>query len=100
MILLTSVRILTKRYMRTLIIISALVGLASCHDGRTWESETNGPEANMATCNQHTDITTVPADNRTGNPAYHLRLDAERGIAPAEKPEGDSAAKPAEGEHH
>lgn len=83
--------------MRFFILASALVGLASCHDGRTWESETNGPNANMATCNQHTDITKVPADNRTGNPAYHLRLEAERkGNAPAEQP----AATPAEGEHH
>ena len=83
--------------MRTLLIISALIGLASCHDGRTWESETNGPFANMATCNQHTDVNTVKPDNRTGNPAYHLRLEAERkGAAPAEKP----ADKPAEEKHH
>jgi hypothetical protein len=86
--------------MRTLIFISAIVGLASCHDGRTWESDTNGPEANMATCNQHTDITTVPADNRTGNPAYHLRLEAERGGTPAAKPAEEHGDKPAEGEHH
>lgn len=84
--------------MRFIILASALVGLASCHDGRTWESDTNGPNAQMAPCNQHTDVNTVPADNRTGNPAYHLRIEKERGIAPAEgeKP----AATPAEGEHH
>lgn len=85
--------------MRTLIFISALVGLASCHDGRTWESNTNGPEAGMATCNQQTDITTVPANNRTGNPEYHLRLEAERGVAPAEKPAEEHGDKPAEGGH-
>jgi len=77
--------------MRALFIFFALIGLASCHDGRTWESQTNGPEANMATCNQHMDINTVPADNRTGNPAYHIRIEAERnaksGTKPEEKPE-------------
>lgn len=84
--------------MRFIILASALAGLAACHDGRTWESDTNGPSANMATHNQHTDIEKVPAHNRTGSPEYHLRLEAERkGSAPAEhKPEG----QPAEGEHH
>lgn len=83
--------------MRFIILASALVALSSCHDGRTWESETNGPEAGMATCNQHMDINTVPAHNRTGNPAYHLRIEAERGVAPgAEAP----ADKPAEEAHH
>jgi hypothetical protein len=64
--------------MRFIILASALLGLASCHDGRTWESDTNGPEANMATCNQHMDINTVPAYDRTGNPEYNLRKEAER----------------------
>ncbi len=86
--------------MRTLILISAIVGLASCHDGRTWESDTNGPEAGMATCNQQTDITKVPANNRTGNPEYHLRIAAERGDAPAAKPAEGHDDKPAEGGSH
>ena len=83
--------------MRTLLIISAIVGLTSCHNGRAWENDTNGPEAQMATCNQNTDVTTVPANNRTGNPEYHLRIEAERGGTPVAKP----ADKPAEsGDHH
>lgn len=88
--------------MRFFILASALVGLASCHDGRTWESDTNGPNANMATCNQHTDINKVPADNRTGNHAYHLRKEAEReaNYPSAEGANHEEAAKPAEGEHH
>jgi hypothetical protein len=86
--------------MRFIVLASALVALASCHDGRTWESDTNGPEAGMAECNQHTDIEKVPANNRTGNPEYHLRLEAERGGKPAEKP-AEGGEKPAEGgEHH
>lgn len=82
--------------MRLAILSFALIGLASCHDGRTWESDTNGPEAQMATCNQHMDINTVPADNRTGNPAYHLRIEAEQTGKPVEAP----AEAPAEGEQH
>ena len=87
--------------MRFIVLASALVALASCHDGRTWESETNGPEASMVSCQPHTDVNMVPADNRTGNPAYHLRIEAERSGKPAEKPAEGGAEKPAEGgEHH
>lgn len=79
--------------MRLAILSLALIGLVSCHDGRTWESETNGPGANMATCNQHMDINTVPANNRTGNPEYHLRMEAERtGAAPAKSEEKEKPA--------
>jgi hypothetical protein len=54
----------------------------------------------MATCNQHTDIEQVPANNRTGNPEYHKRLEAERGTAPAgHTNDGHTEEKPAE-EHH
>lgn len=81
--------------MRLAILSLALFGLVSCHDPRTWESDTNGPEAQMATCNQHMDINTVPAHNRTGNPAYHLRIEAERTGNPAPAP-----TESHEGEQH
>lgn len=62
----------------------AILGLSvmsvSCSqmDTRTWESDTNGPPANMAEVNQNIDENLWPPDNRTGNPAYHLRKERER----------------------
>lgn len=53
--------------------ISLLFTACSSMDSRTWESDTNGPPANMAEVNQDIDESKWPPDNRTGNPAYHLR---------------------------
>jgi hypothetical protein len=40
------------------------------------------------------DINTVSPDNRTGNPAYHLRIEAEReGKAPAKTEEKAEESK-------
>jgi hypothetical protein len=64
-----------KKLLLALPLTLAFIG---CHDGRTWESDTNGPPANMVDSSPHTDISAWPEDNRTGNPAYHLRKEREK----------------------
>lgn len=66
-----------KIFVTILLLIFILV---SCKrlDNHTWQSKTNGPPAQMAEKNQDIDEDQWPPDNRTGNPAYHLRKQKER----------------------
>lgn len=65
--------------MKTFVFLSLVLALTSCtgSDTRTWESDTNGPPAQMRCPNQNIDESTWPPDNRTGNKAYHLRKEKE-----------------------
>jgi hypothetical protein len=68
--------------MKTFVFISLVFALTSCtgDDTRTWESDTNGPPAQMRCPYPHqkqVDENTWPPDNRTGNKAYHLRKEEE-----------------------